>query len=307
MNHFIDIKDIPINDLRSIIEKSKKRKKKRLNYKKVELDNDAFFKNKLLMILMEKPSLRTRLSLLVAAKQLGGSAMTLRPDEIHLGSKGESIKDTAEILSRLGDAFVFRTNNHDKVLEFKKYLSIPLICGLSPKSHSLQVISDVQYIEETLGKNISKIVVSFIGDGNNNVINSLIEISAKLSFELNIGCPKKYSPKKSLNWAKKNGGKISIFYNAKEAVKNADVVITDKWISLHEVNKNQKLKELKNFQVNSKLMSLAKKNAIFLHCLPASIGKEVTKEVLYGRQSKVYSQAENRICSVKSVIEYCLK
>ena len=302
MKHFIEIKDISAKDIRSIIENSKKRKKNRSNYRK-----ETFFKNKLMIILMEKPSLRTRLSLLGAAYAGGGRAITLRSDEIHLGSKGESIKDTAEILSRSGDLFVFRTTDHDKVLEFKKHLSIPLICGLSNKAHALQVVSDVQYIEDTLGKNISKIAVSWIGDGNNNVINSLIEISAKLSFKLNIGCPKKYSPKESLNWAKKNGGKINIFYNAKEAVKNSDVVITDKWISLHEVNKTQKLKELKNFQVNSKLMSLAKKNAIFLHCLPASIGREVTKEVLYGKQSKVYSQAENRICSVKSVIEYCLK
>jgi len=302
VKHFIDIKDISAKNIRSIIENSKKRKKNRSNYRK-----ETFFKNKLMIILMEKPSLRTRMSLLNAAYVGGGRAITLRSDEIHLGSKGESIKDTAEILSRSGDLFVFRTTDHDKVLEFKKHLSIPLICGLSNKAHALQVVSDVQYIEDTLGKNISKIVVSWIGDGNNNVINSLIEISAKLSFKLNIGCPKKYSPKESLNWAKKNGGKINIFYNAKEAVKNSDVVITDKWISLHEVNKTQKLKELKEFQVNSKLMSSAKKNAIFLHCLPASIGKEVTKEVLYGRQSKVYSQAENRICSVKSVIEYCLK
>ena len=302
MKHFIDIKDISAKNIRSIIENSKKRKKNRSNYRK-----ETFFKNKLMIILMEKPSLRTRMSLLNAAYVGGGRAITLRSDEIHLGSKGESIKDTAEILSRSGDLFVFRTTDHDKVLEFKKHLSIPLICGLSNKAHALQVVSDVQYIEDTLGKNISKIAVSWIGDGNNNVINSLIEISAKLNFKLNIGCPKKYSPKESLNWAKKNGGKINIFYNAKEAVKNSDVVITDKWISLHEVNKTQKLKELKNFQVNSKLMSLAKKNAIFLHCLPASIGREVTKEVLYGKQSKVYSQAENRICSVKSVIEYCLK
>ena len=260
-----------------------------------------------MIILMEKPSLRTRMSLLSAAYSGGGRAITLRSDEIHLGSKGESIKDTAEILSRSGHLFVFRTSDHDKVLEFKKYLSIPLICGLSNMSHALQAVSDVQYIEESLGKNISKIDVSWLGDGNNNVINSLIEISTKLKFKLNIGCPMKYSPKESLVWAKKNGGIINIFHNAEEAVKNADVVITDKWISLHESNKNQKLKELKKFQVNSKLMSSAKKNAIFLHCLPASIGKEVTKEVLYGKQSKVYSQAENRICSVKSVIEYCLK
>ena len=260
-----------------------------------------------MIILMEKPSLRTRMSLLSAAYAGGGRAITLRSDEIHLGSKGESIKDTAEILSRSGDLFVFRTADHHKIMEFKKYLSIPLICGLSNKSHALQAISDVQFIEENFEKNISKITVSWVGDGNNNVINSLIEISTKLNFNLNIGCPKKYSPKESLNWARKNGGKIKIFYNAKEAVKNTDVVITDKWISLHESNKNHKLKELKKFQVNFQLMSLAKKNAIFLHCLPASIGKEVTKKVLYGKQSRVYSQAENRISSVKSVIEYCLK
>ena len=299
MKHFINIKDIPAKDLRSIIESSKKRKK---NNKK-----ENFFTNKLMIILMEKPSLRTRMSLLNAAYAGGGKAITLRSDEIHLGLKGESIKDTAEVLSRSGDLFVFRTADHKKIIEFKKYLSIPLICGLSNKTHALQTVSDVQFIEETLRKNISDIIVSWVGDGNNNVINSLIEISAKLKFKLNIGCPKKYSPKESLNWARNNGGKINVFYNAREAVKNSDVVITDKWISLHESNKNKKLKELKKFQVNSKLMSSAKKNAIFLHCLPASIGREVTKEVLYGKQSRVYSQAENRISSVKSVIEYCFK
>ena len=299
MKHFINIKDIPEKDLRSIIESSKKRKK---NNKK-----ENFFTNKLMIILMEKPSLRTRMSLLNAAYAGGGKAITLRSDEIHLGLKGESIKDTAEVLSRSGDLFVFRTADHKKIIEFKKYLSIPLICGLSNKTHALQTVSDVQFIEETLKNNISNIIVSWVGDGNNNVINSLIEISAKLKFKLNIGCPKKYSPKESLNWARNNGGKINVFYNAREAVKNSDVVITDKWISLHESNKNKKLKELKKFQVNSKLMSSAKKNAIFLHCLPASIGREVTKEVLYGKQSRVYSQAENRISSVKSVIEYCFK
>tara|TARA_Y100000590_G_C15700403_1_gene1006547 strand:+ start:961 stop:1869 length:909 start_codon:yes stop_codon:yes gene_type:complete len=302
MKHFIEIKDIPSKDLRSIIENSKRRKKNQLNKKK-----DNFFKNKLMIILMEQPSLRTRISLLNAAYYGGGRAITLRSDEIHLGSKGESIKDTAEILSRSGDLFVFRTSDHKKALEFKKYLSIPIICGLSNKSHALQVVSDVQFIEETLKKNISKLVICWIGDGNNNVINSFIEISAKLKFQLNIGCPKKYSPKESLNWARKNGGDIKLFYNARQAIKNADVVITDKWISLHESNKKQKLKDLKKFQVNSKLMSIGKKKKIFLHCLPASIGKEVSAEVLYGKQSQVYSQAENRITSVKSVIEYCLK
>ena len=302
MKHFIDIKDISAKNLRSIIENSKKIKKRKSKH-----NRETFFKNKLMIILMEKPSLRTRMSLLSAAHSGGGRAITLRSDEIHLGSKGESIKDTAEILSRSGDLLVFRTADHHKIMEFKKYLSIPLICGLSNKSHALQAISDVQFIEENFEKNISKIAVSWVGDGNNNVINSLIEISTKLNFNLNIGCPEKYSPKESLNWARKNGGKIKIFYNAKEAVKNTDVVITDKWISLHESNKNHKLKELKKFQVNFQLMSLAKKNAIFLHCLPASIGKEVTKKVLYGKQSRVYSQAENRISSVKSVIEYCLK
>ena len=302
MKHFIDIKDISAKNLRSIIENSKKIKKR-----KSKNNREIFFKNKLMIILMEKPSLRTRMSLLSAAHSGGGRAITLRSDEIHLGSKGESIKDTAEILSRSGDLFVFRTADHHKIMEFKKYLSIPLICGLSNKSHALQAISDVQFIEENFEKNISKIAVSWVGDGNNNVINSLIEISTKLNFNLNIGCPKKYSPKESLNWARKNRGKINIFHNATQAVNNTDVVITDKWISLHESNKSQKLKELKKFQVNFQLMSLAKKNAIFLHCLPASIGKEVTKKVLYGKQSRVYSQAENRISSVKSVIEYCLK
>ena len=302
MKHFIEIKDISAKDIRSIIENSKKRKKDRSNYRK-----ETFFKNKLMIILMEKPSLRTRMSLLGAAYAGGGRAITLRSDEIHLGSKGESIKDTAEILSRSGDLFVFRTTDHDKVLEFKKHLSIPLICGLSNKAHALQVVSDVQYIEDTLGKNISKIAVSWIGDGNNNVINSLIEISAKLNFKLNIGCPKKYEPNKNLlSWVRKNKGKIKIFNDIKKAATGSDVLFTDKVISMNDkVNKSKKLKDFKKFKVTSKVMSYLKPNGIFLHCLPR--GTEVSNEVFLSKQSKVWQQALNRIYVQKSILLYCFE
>ena len=304
MNHFITLKDIPATDLRRIIIDAKKRKGKRKKFSTLEIDKDKPLKGKLLIQMFEKSSLRTRLSFYLAIKQLGGGTITLRANELHLGKGGESLADTARILSTYGDGFMLRTDSDKKIEKFSKYLTIPIINGLSPSSHPTQVLSDIFTVEEIKKKPISKLSICWIGDSN-NVLNSLIAASVKFSFKLSIGCPKTYEPKKFiLDWVKKNKGKINIYNEAKKAVKNADIVFSVKVISLNDkVDKSKKIKDFKNFQINSKLMGFAKKNATFLHCLPR--GTEVSSEVFLGKNSKVWLQALNRVHVQKSILLYC--
>ena len=304
MKHFINIKDVPYKTLRKILSDTKKRKDLRKKLKTLEIDKDNPLKGILLIQMFEKSSLRTRLSFYLAIRQLGGAALTLRPDELHLSKGGESLSDTAKILSTYGDIFVLRTDNEKKLNSFKKFLSIPLINGLSPNSHPAQILSDIFTIEEITKKNISRLNICWIGDSN-NVLNSLIESSIKFSFKLNIGCPKNYNPpSEMLRMIRQKNSKIKIFNNPKVAIKNADVVLTDKVISINDnVNKKKKIKDFLNFKINSKLMSLSKK-AILLHCLPR--GSEITDEVFYGKKSKVRQQALNRVHVQKSILLYCL-
>ena len=254
--------------------------------------------------MFEKSSLRTRLSFYLAIKQLGGETLTLRPDELHLAKDGESLADTAKILSTYGNGFMLRTDSDKKIEEFKKYLDVPIINGLSPSSHPTQVLSDIFTVEEIKKRPISTMNICWIGDSN-NVLNSLIVASVKFSFNLNIGCPKNYKPKKVImDWVKKNKRKINIFNNAKRAAISADVIFSDKVVSLNDkVNKTKKIKDFKNFKINSKLMNIAKKDAIFLHCLPR--GSEVSDSVFLGKQSKVWQQALNRVYVQKSILLYC--
>ena len=305
MNHFINIKDISISKLRKIISDAKKRKSNRKRLNILDFDKDEPLKGKLLIQMFEKSSLRTRLSFSIAIKQLSGGELTLRPGELHLGKGTESLSDTAKIISTFGNAFMLRTDSDDKLNNFKKYMTIPIINGLSPSSHPTQVLSDVFTIEEIKKKPISNLQICWIGDAKNNVINSLIEASVKFSFKLNIGCPKKYYPnKKLLTWVKKNRGKIKIFNDSLKAATGSDVVFTDKVISMNDkVNKSKKLNEFKKFKVTSKIMKSAKKDAIFLHCLPR--GDEVSNDVFLGKQSKVWQQALNRIYVQKSILLYC--
>jgi len=304
MNHFIKLKDIPAADLKRIVADAKKRKDKRKNFSTLEVDKDKPLKGKLLIQMFEKSSLRTRLSFYLAIKQLGGGTITLKANELHLGKGGESLADTARILSTYGDGFMLRTDSDKKIDEFSKYLTIPIINGLSPSSHPTQVLSDIFTVEEIKKKPISKLNICWIGDSN-NVLNSLIAASVKFSFKLNIGCPKNYEPKKFvLDWAKKNKGKINIYNDVKKAAKSSDVIFSDKVISLNDkVNKNKKIKDFQNFKINSKLMSFAKRDATFLHCLPR--GTEVSGEVFLGKNSKVWLQALNRVHVQKSILLYC--
>ena len=304
MKHFINLKDIPSKDLRKIITDAKKRKSSRNKLSNLDADKGEPLKGKLLIQMFEKSSLRTRLSFYLAIKQLGGSTLTLRPDELHLSKGGESIEDTAKILSNFGNAFMFRTDSDKKLQEFKKYISIPIINGLSPSSHATQVLSDIFTVEEIKKKTISKLNISWIGDSN-NVLNSLIAASIKFSFKLNIGCPKKYRPNKNiLSYIKNNKNKISFYDNAKKAALDADVIFSDKVISMNDkVNKIKKLNHFKKFKIDKKLMSFAKKNCIFLHCLPR--GKEVDEKIFSSKQSKVWQQALNRVHVQKSILLYC--
>ena len=307
MKHFINIRDIPSKDLKKIIFDAKKRKNRRKNLNTLDADKDSPLKGKLLIQMFEKASSRTRLSFYLAIKQLGGGTITIKANELHLGKGGESLADTAKILSTYGDGFMLRTDSDEKINEFSEYLTIPIINGLSPSSHPTQVLSDIFTVEEIKKKPISKLQICWIGDANNNVINSLIEASVKFSFKLNIGCPKKYEPnKKLLIWAKKNKGKINVFNDCKKAATDSDVVFTDKVISMNDkVNKSRKLKYFKNFKINLKVMNCAKKDAIFLHCLPR--GSEVSNDVFLGKQSKVWDQALNRVYVQKSILLYCFE
>ena len=304
MNHFINLKDIQAKHLRKIIQDAKKRKKLRKKLNILEFDRGAPLKGKLLIQMFEKSSLRTRLSFYLAIKQLGGGTITLRSNELHLGQGGESIADTAKILSTYGDGFMLRTDNDKKIENFRKYISIPVINGLSPSSHPTQVLSDIFTVEEIKKKPISKLNICWIGDSN-NVLNSLIAASVKLSFKLSIGCPKKFQPNKDiLNWVKKNKKNIYIYNDRKKAAHNADVIFSDKVISLNDKsNIKNKIKAFKNFKIDKKLFSNAKKNCIFLHCLPR--GNEVTDDVFLGKKSHVWQQASNRVHVQKSILLYC--
>ena len=304
MKHFINLKDIPAKDLRKIIVDAKKRKNLRKKLSTLEVDKGAPLKGKMLIQMFEKASSRTRISFYLAIKQLGGGTLTLRSNELHLGQGGESIADTAKILSTYGDGFMLRTDSDEKVENFRDHLTIPVINGLSPSSHPTQVLSDVFTVEELKKKSISKLNICWIGDSN-NVLDSLIAASVKFSFKLSIGCPKKFEPgKKVRNWVKENNRKIYIYNDAKKAIKGADVIFSDKVISLNDkVNKKKKIEQFKKFKIDKKLMSYAKKDCIFLHCLPR--GSEVSDEVFLGKKSHVWQQALNRVHVQKSILLYC--
>ena len=307
MKNFINISDLSSNELRSIIEEAKSRKIKRQGSNKSAADSDKPFEGKSMAMIFEKPSTRTRMSFDIAVKQLGGSSIILNPDGIHYGKGDETLKDTAKVLTEYVDIVMLRTASHKNLEEFGKHLDIPIINGLSDQSHPCQIMSDILTFEEIKGLITGK-TISWLGDGNNNMSNSLIEAAGKFNFNLKIGCPKKYTPnKKILIWAKKNKVNLLITQKPEEAVKDADCIMTDKWVSMNDkVNKKSKKKILKSYQVNKKLMNKAKSDVIFMHCLPVGRGEEVSDEVIDGNQSVVWQQALNRVHVQKSIINWCM-
>ena len=234
MKNFINISDHSSKDLRAIIDEAKTRKLDRKGINKSAPDKDKPFDGKSLAMIFEKPSTRTRMSFDIAAKQLGGYSIILNPDGIHYGKGDETLHDTAKVLSEYVDIVMLRTSSHKNLEEFGKYLDIPIVNGLSDIGHPCQIMSDILTYEESNGLITGK-TISWLGDGNNNMSNSLIEAAGKFSFKLKIGCPKKYSPnKKILNWAKKNKVNLTITSKPEEAMKDSDCVMTDKWVSMND-------------------------------------------------------------------------
>jgi len=307
MKNFINISDLSKNELRAIIDGAKKRKSERGEKPNSQPDSDQPIQGKTMIMFFTKPSTRTRISFDLAVKQLGGSSIILNQDEIHYGKGDETIKDTAKVLSQYADILMIRTDSHKDINEFEKYLEIPIINGLTNLSHPCQIMADILTFEESKG-GIEGKTIAWLGDGN-NVANSFIEAATKFKFELRIACPKKYQPdKKIVATAKKNNCKLLITEDPYKAAKDADCIMTDKWISMSDKgDKKKKKKILKKYQVNKKIMKAAKSDAIFMHCLPASREEEVTSEVMDGKQSVVWLQAFNRIHAQKSIIEWCMK
>ena len=307
MKKFINISDIKKKELRLIIDNAKLRKDSRSSLNKNAKDQDALMEGKILIMIFEKPSTRTRISFDLGVKQLGGKSLILNPDEIHYGTGNESLYDTAKILSQYADIVMLRTHAHKNIVEFSKYLDVPLINGLTDLSHPCQIMSDIMTFEELRGP-IKNKKIAWLGDGN-NIVYSLIEAAVQFDFELRIASPKGYEPNKHiLQWAKKKQGNIFLTKDPMKAASSADCIMTDKWISMGDkINKSKKKKALKLYQVNKKIMKVANKDSIFMHCLPASRGEEVTNDVMDGNQSAVWLEALNRVHAQKSIIEWCLK
>lgn len=300
MPHFLDIDKLETTELKEILNLAKQMK--------AEIKNGSFAKplpGKQLAMIFEKPSTRTRASFEVGINQLGGNAIILNTETSQLG-RGETASDTAKVLSRYVDLIMMRCFSHDTLLELANVADVPVINGLTDYSHPCQVMADILTFEEHFGDIKSK-KITWIGDGN-NMTTSWIHASARIGFELAIATPAKYKPDEDIiNWANNNGGKVSWGEDPKEAVKDSYAVNTDTWVSMGDKNAGERMEALKDFQVDDYLMSLAKKEAIFLHCLPAHRGEEVTESVIDGKQSVIFDEAENRLHIQKAIMIWCLK
>lgn len=306
VNHFIDLDKISDKDLHKILALSKKIKKEQNAAKQAKL-----LPHKNLAMIFEKTSTRTRVSFEVGINQLGGHAVVMNKNDMQLG-KGETVQDTAKVLSRFVDAVMIRSNSHQTILELAKYSSKPVINALSDFSHPCQIMASVLTIEEHLGKIAGK-KLAWFGDAN-NVLNSYIHAAKAFGYELAIATPKEFDFCQSeIKKAVKLGAKISYYSDPKKAAKDADVLISDTWFSMgDETEKNdalrqKKLNTLMPYQVNEKLMKLAKKTAIFTHCLPAYRGFEVTAEVIDSKKSVIFDEAENRLHAQKAILLWAMK
>lgn len=297
--HFLDLSEITAADLRKILHKAGELKKQRMRGEFV-----SPLANKKLAMIFEKNSTRTRVSFDVAMTELGGHALSFNGNELQLG-RGESIADTARVLSRYVDAIMLRCHSHAKLVELSENSSIPVINGLTEYSHPCQILADILTFEENLG-GISGKTIAWVGDGN-NVAQSWIHAAALMGCKFNIACPKVLSPlPEVVEWARSRGANINITESPMEAVLGAHAVITDTWVSMGDPDAEAQIKLLTPYQVNSQLMKKAAPEAIFLHCLPAHRGEEVTADVIDGVQSKVFDEAENRLHVQKAILLWCL-
>ena len=300
--HFLDLSDAGGDAIAAMLNDAQDRKAARLGWPTGRADSDAPLAGHVLAMIFEKSSTRTRVSFDLAMRQLGGSALVLEAGTTQLG-RGESIADTARVLSRMVDGIMIRTGDHAKIEELAHYASVPVINGLTDHSHPCQIVADLLTVIEG-GKALPGLEVAWLGDGN-NVLNSVVEAAGLMKFNVRIGVPEGYeSDPATIARARAGGANISLHRNAAEAARGADVVITDTWISMGQSGAEARIAAMTPFQVNQALMAKAAPDALFLHCLPAHRGEEVTDAVLDGPQSRVWDEAENRIHAQKSVLRW---
>ena len=300
--HFLDLSDAGGDAIAAMLNDAQDRKAARLGWPTGRADSDAPLAGHVLAMIFEKSSTRTRVSFDLAMRQLGGSALVLEAGTTQLG-RGETIADTARVLSRMVDGIMIRTGDHAKIEELAHYASVPVINGLTDRSHPCQIVADLLTVIEG-GKALPGLEVAWLGDGN-NVLNSVVEAAGLMKFNVRIGVPEGYeSDPATIARARAGGANISLHRNAAEAARGADVVITDTWISMGQSGAEARIAAMTPFQVNQALMAKAAPDALFLHCLPAHRGEEVTDAVLDGPQSRVWDEAENRIHAQKSVLRW---
>ncbi len=302
--HFLNLSDAGGDAIAAMLNDAIDRKKARQGWPKGQADADAPLAGHTLAMVFEKNSTRTRTSFEMAMKQLGGDSIFMASGQMQLG-RGETIADTARVLSRYVDAIMIRTDDHDKVSELAHYASVPVINGLTDLSHPCQIVADLLTVMEH-GKALPGLELAWLGDGN-NVLNSVVEAAGLFKFNLRIAVPEGYESDGSfIEIAKAAGAHITLTRDAREAVAGADVVVTDTWVSMGQEHAHNKMAAMMPYQVNERLMAMAKSDAVFLHCLPAHRGEEVTDAVIDGPQSLIWDEAENRLHAQKSILLWCL-
>ena len=304
IRHFLDLSDAGGDAIAAMINDAQDRKAARMGWAKGRPDADAPLAGHVLGMIFEKSSTRTRVSFDIAMRQLGGSALILDSGTSQLG-RGESIADTARVLSRMVDAIMIRTDDHAKVEEMAQYASVPVINGLTDKSHPCQIVADLLTIIEQ-GKPLPGLELAWFGDGN-NVLHSILEAAGIFKFNVRVATPAGFEPDSAfVDAARAAGATVTLTQNAQAAARDADVIVTDTWVSMGQENVENKLGAMQPYRVDDALMALAKPGADFLHCLPAHVGDEVTQSVIDGSQSRVFDEAENRIHAQKSVLLWAL-
>ncbi|MBD3759202.1 ornithine carbamoyltransferase [Rhizorhabdus sp.] len=302
--HFIDLADAGPDGLRAMLEAARARKADRRGYPRGQTDDDAPLAGHTLAMIFEKNSTRTRVSFDMAMRQLGGSTIVMEAGGTQLG-RGETIADTARVLSRYVDAIMIRTDDHQKIVDLARYAEVPVINGLTDQSHPCQIMADLQTVLEHKGR-VDGLTWAWLGDGN-NVLHSIVEAGSLLGFPVRIGCPDGYDPDPAVvAAARARGGSVLISRDPGEAAAGADVIVTDTWISMGQAHAEAKLAAMQPFQVNEALMARAAADAVFLHCLPAHRGEEVVDAVMDGPQSLIWDEAENRLHAQKAVLLWCL-
>lgn len=300
MRHFLDLSDAGTAGIQAMLDDAIARKQARAGWPKGKVDADAPLAGRVLAMVFEKNSTRTRVSFDMAIRQLGGTSIVMDAGSMQLG-RGESIADTARILSGYCDAIMIRTDDHQKVVEMAKYASVPVINGLTDASHPCQIMADMETILEA-GFALSGLKVAWLGDGN-NVLASIMEAGGLMGFDVVAACPQGYQPSDAD--VARGQGRAKVVGTPREAVEGADIIVTDTWISMGQAHAETKLAAMMPFQVTEALMAQAKPGARFLHCLPAHRGEEVVDAVIDGPQSLIWQEAENRLHAQKAVLRWC--